>query len=96
MTHDWIALQKLAHDEFTARVDRITEWDRATPDPDWTVRDLVRHLVLEQQWIPPLLGGLSPLEARRALTPLGAAHPLGGRDRRVAGDAVGRPGDAVV
>ncbi|TFC15164.1 TIGR03086 family protein [Cryobacterium algoritolerans] len=72
MTHDWIALQKLAHDEFTARVDRITEWDRATPDPDWTVRDLVRHLVLEQQWIPPLLGGLSPLEARRALAPLGA------------------------
>ncbi|MBG6057649.1 uncharacterized protein (TIGR03086 family) [Cryobacterium sp. MP_M5] len=72
MTHDWIALQKLAHDEFTARVDRITEWDQATPDADWTVRDLVRHVVLEQQWIPPLLSGLSPLEARRALAPLGA------------------------
>ncbi|TFD82197.1 TIGR03086 family metal-binding protein [Cryobacterium fucosi] len=72
MTHDWIALQELAHDEFTARLDRITEWDRATPDAEWTVRDLVRHVVLEQQWVPPLLSGLSPLEARRALAPLGA------------------------
>jgi len=72
MTPDWIALQKLAHDEFTARVELITEWDRATPDRDWTVRDLVRHVVLEQQWVPPLLSGLSPLQARRTLAPLGA------------------------
>jgi uncharacterized protein (TIGR03086 family) len=72
MTSDWIALQKLAHDEFTARVELITEWDRATPDRDWTVRDLVRHVVLEQQWIPLLLSGLSPFQARRALAPLGA------------------------
>lgn len=72
MTPDWIALQKLAHDEFTARVELITEWDGTTPDRGWTVRDLVRHVVLEQQWVPPLLSGLSPLQARRALAPLGA------------------------
>ena len=71
MTHDWLALQKLAAKEFGARVDLITDWAAATPDTDWTVTDLVRHVVLEQQWIPPLLSGLSVLDARRSLAPLG-------------------------
>ncbi|MCY7288637.1 MAG: maleylpyruvate isomerase N-terminal domain-containing protein [Cryobacterium sp.] len=48
LTHDWLALQKLAAQEFGARVDLITDWAAATPDTDWTVTDLVRHVVLEQ------------------------------------------------
>src|SRR5205807_9381556 len=33
------------------------DWDRPTPCADWTVRDLVRHLVYEELWTPPLLEG---------------------------------------
>jgi uncharacterized protein (TIGR03086 family) len=68
---DWFALQRLAHAEFAARVDSIREWDAATPDTEWTVRDLVRHVVEEQQWVPALLAGLSVDEARRRIRPLG-------------------------
>lgn len=32
-------------------------WDAATPCSDWTVRDLVNHVVGEHLWAPPLLGG---------------------------------------
>ena len=71
MTYDWLALQKQAAEEFGARVELITDWAAATPDTEWTVTDLVRHVVLEQQWIPPLLSGLSVLDARRSLAPLG-------------------------
>lgn len=69
---DWLALQKQAHAEFSARVATITDWDAPTPDTLWTVRDLVRHVVQEQQWIPPLLSGVSLAAARRQLRPLGA------------------------
>lgn len=68
---DWLELQKQAHNEFSARVAAITDWDAPTPDTEWSVRDLVRHVVSEQQWIPPLLAGLSLQDARRELRPLG-------------------------
>lgn len=76
MTHenatiDWIELQKRAADEFGSRVGAISDWSATTPDTEWSVRDLVRHVVIEQQWIPPLLAGLSVLDARRSLAPLG-------------------------
>ncbi len=32
-------------------------WDRRTPCTEWTVRDLVNHLVAEQLWAPSLLAG---------------------------------------
>ncbi|GAA2472976.1 TIGR03086 family metal-binding protein [Streptomyces thermolineatus] len=36
-------------------------WDLPTPDEDWTVRDLVNHLTVEQLWVPPLVDeGLDP------------------------------------
>ena len=46
--------------EFTKRVHAITErqWDDPTPDSEWTVADLVRHLIDEHLWMPPLLHGL--------------------------------------
>lgn len=45
--------------EFTARVDAVgaSDWDKPTPCREWTVRQLVEHLVDEHRWIPPLIGG---------------------------------------
>ena len=45
--------------EFDRRVAAIgsDQWDASTPCPDWTVRDLVNHLVAEDLWAPPLLAG---------------------------------------
>ena len=45
--------------EFDARVRQIGDhqWQAATPDEDWTVRDLVNHLAGEDLWAPPLLAG---------------------------------------
>ena len=45
--------------EFDARVRQIGDhqWQAATPDADWCVRDLVNHLVSEALWAPPLLAG---------------------------------------
>lgn len=33
------------------------QWDAPTPCSEWTVRDLVNHLVYEQLWVPWLLRG---------------------------------------
>jgi uncharacterized protein (TIGR03086 family) len=45
--------------EFDARVRQIGDhqWQAATPDADWAVRDLVNHVVGEDLWAPPLLAG---------------------------------------
>lgn len=68
---DWFALQKQAHREFGERVDGIRDWSAATPDKEWSVGDLVRHVVREQQWIPALLAGLTLEQAKRRIEPLG-------------------------
>jgi uncharacterized protein (TIGR03086 family) len=45
--------------EFDARVRQIGDhqWQAATPDEDWAVRDLVNHLAGEDLWAPLLLAG---------------------------------------
>jgi uncharacterized protein (TIGR03086 family) len=45
--------------EFDSRVRQISDhqWQAATPDEDWSVRDLVNHLVGEDLWALPLLAG---------------------------------------
>jgi uncharacterized protein (TIGR03086 family) len=45
--------------EFDARVRQISDgqWQAATPDEDWVVRDLVSHVAGEDLWAPPLLAG---------------------------------------
>ena len=68
---DWFALQEQAHREFGARIDGVHDWTAATPDKEWSVGDLVRHVVQEQQWIPPLLAGLTIDQAKRRVEPLG-------------------------
>lgn len=34
---------------------RDDQWEAGTPCTEWTVRDLVNHLVSEQLWVPPLV-----------------------------------------
>jgi uncharacterized protein (TIGR03086 family) len=51
-------LYRLCADEFAARVRRIGDrWDTPTPCAGWDVRALVRHVVEEELWAPPLLAG---------------------------------------
>jgi len=46
-------------EEFGQRVMAVGvgDWGRPTPCSEWSVRDLVRHLVYEELWAPPLLAG---------------------------------------
>jgi uncharacterized protein (TIGR03086 family) len=48
-----------AVDGFARRLALVTEsrWAGPTPCADWSVRDLVAHVLDEQLWIPPLLSG---------------------------------------
>ena len=45
---------------FTERVHAVSDdqWQLETPDTEWTVADLVEHLVDEHRWAAPLLHGL--------------------------------------
>ena len=70
MAHDWLELQKRVHREFAARLAAVTDWDAPTPDSEWNVRDLVRHVVDEQRWVPHLLAGRTIAQAERDLEPL--------------------------
>jgi len=56
---DQISMFDRALDEFGRRVRAIggDQWDLPTPDEDWSVHDLVQHLVSETVWAPPLLAG---------------------------------------
>ncbi|NLU83758.1 TIGR03086 family metal-binding protein [Rhodococcus sp. HNM0569] len=70
MGYDWVALQVGARDEFSRRVAAIGDWNAATPDTEWTVTDLVRHAIEEQQWVPPLLAGRTVADADADIAPL--------------------------
>jgi Mycothiol maleylpyruvate isomerase N-terminal domain len=50
--------------EFGTRVQQIggDQWQAATPDDGWAVRDLVNHVVGEDLWAPPLLAGSTVAE----------------------------------
>jgi uncharacterized protein (TIGR03086 family) len=50
--------------EFGERVHRVGDdaWDDDTACTEWTVRDLVNHLVSEQRWAVSLLGGATLAE----------------------------------
>jgi len=64
---NWVQLQHRAHQEFAARIAAVEDWSGATPDTDWSVRDLVAHVVEEQQWVPHLLAGRSIEQARASI-----------------------------
>ncbi|MFI9723258.1 TIGR03086 family metal-binding protein [Streptomyces sp. NPDC052396] len=56
-----LARHQEALDLFSDRVHAIRpeQWEAETPCAEWTVRDLVNHLTVEQLWVPPLLEGSS-------------------------------------
>jgi uncharacterized protein (TIGR03086 family) len=57
-TVDVCEIYRRAGAGFAAGVHRVGErWTDPTPLPGWDVRALVHHLVEEQRWAPPLLGG---------------------------------------
>ena len=68
---DWLRVQQQAHLAFGDRLALVTDWSAPTPDEDWDVSALVRHVIEEQQWVPLLLAGRTVGEARSRLEPLG-------------------------
>jgi uncharacterized protein (TIGR03086 family) len=54
-----LAMYRSGVDEFGARTRAIREeqWDAPTPDTEWSVANLVDHLLDEQRWVPPLMHG---------------------------------------
>jgi uncharacterized protein (TIGR03086 family) len=55
---DALSLLPMAAADFSDRVLQIRDqWDEDTPDDEWTVRDLVNHVTVEQLWAPHLLRG---------------------------------------
>ena len=70
MDYDWLALQKRVHREFARRLAEVNDWDAPTPDDEWSVRDLVAHVIEEQQWVPYLLAGQSIEKAKKQIEPL--------------------------
>lgn len=49
---------------FDEVVGKITDddWAKPTPCTEWTVRDLLNHMVYEQLWVPELLAGVTVAE----------------------------------
>ena len=70
MEYDWLSLQKRVQREFSRRIAAVTDWDAPTPDTEWSVRDLVAHVIEEQQWVPYLLAGASIASAKKDIQPL--------------------------
>jgi uncharacterized protein (TIGR03086 family) len=56
---DILSAHRSALRQFDQRVQLVTDaqWGNSTPDTDWTVTDLVSHLVNEQLWVPPMMAG---------------------------------------
>ena len=57
--NDPVDLYRRAMGEFDRRVEAITpdQWNRPTACSEWDVRELVKHLVYENLWAPPLFEG---------------------------------------
>ena len=60
LADDLIATFCAAQAAFGERVHAVApvQWQLDTPDAQWTVADLVGHLVDEHRWAAPLLAGL--------------------------------------
>ena len=93
---DTVELYRRATEEFAVRVRLVgTRWTAATPCPDWDVRALMRHVVEEELWVPPLFAGRTIAEVGDSLS----GDPLGGDPVRAfelastaAVDVVSQPG----
>jgi uncharacterized protein (TIGR03086 family) len=58
-----------AQQAFTDRVHAVAEdqWQAPTPDTEWSVADLVGHLIEEHRWAAPLMHGLDLESARKVV-----------------------------
>jgi uncharacterized protein (TIGR03086 family) len=76
---DVVELYRRASEEFRLRVRSVEpkDWHRPTPCSEWDVRALVHHVVEEERWVPPLLGGatIEEIEGRLSGDLLGADPP---------------------
>jgi uncharacterized protein (TIGR03086 family) len=61
---DLVELYRRAVDGFGARLAAVgpDQWERPTPCADWSVRQLVNHVVGENAWAVPLLQGATMAE----------------------------------
>jgi uncharacterized protein (TIGR03086 family) len=61
---DLSRIYQRAADGFARRLDLVTDTQGSLPTPctEWSVRDLVAHVLDEQLWIPPLVDGLTIAE----------------------------------
>jgi len=68
--------------QFGLRIHQVRpdQWDLPTPCTDWTVRDLAYHLIDEQRWAPPLIGGQSLEEAGNYVESIVNLDPTGDWD----------------
>jgi uncharacterized protein (TIGR03086 family) len=59
MPADQGELHRRSVEEFGRRVQAVgdDQWELPTPCSDWNVRQLVNHLVYENRWTVPLMGG---------------------------------------
>jgi uncharacterized protein (TIGR03086 family) len=73
ITDDLIATFRTAQAAFTERVHAVAgdQWELGTPDEQWTVADLLWHLVDEHRWTRPLLAGLDLGQAGAVAAGLG-------------------------
>jgi len=73
ITDDLIATFRTAQAAFTERVHAVADdqWELGTPDEQWTVADLLWHLVDEHRWTRPLLAGLDLDQAGAVAAGLG-------------------------
>lgn len=89
-THSTLTRHAQALALFTERVHAVAadQWDAPTPCAEWTVRDLVNHMTVEQLWVPSLVreGATIADQAHRFDGDQLGDDPAGAWDR-AAGDA---------
>ncbi|MGH8867851.1 MAG: TIGR03086 family metal-binding protein [Actinomycetes bacterium] len=63
-TTDVVELHRRSVERFADLVQQVRadQWDDPTPCSDWSVRDLVNHLVVEDRWTAPLMRGSTMAE----------------------------------
>jgi uncharacterized protein (TIGR03086 family) len=73
-----VAMFTAAVDEFGTCVRAVADdqWDAPTPATEWSVADLVGHLVSEHRWAPPLMHGHDLDAATKIVDSEEAAHDV--------------------
>src|SRR4051794_38868354 len=94
---DVLGAHRSALRQFDNRVYEIrpAQWHDPTPDTEWDVTELVRHLVYEQLWVPPLFAGSTIAEVGDAFDgDILGRDPVAAWSAAAAGAraAVGEPG----